>query len=350
MSSWRTPPSGLPDSTPSQRDPAEAPFFVSYPQLHWQHVCSALHGGTLSHLFHVPPLDASQHTSGVPAGPPPLLSVAIITRNEESNLARTLASVRFADEIVLVDSGSTDRTLEIARESNARIFSEPWRGFAAQKNFAIEQCRGTWVLSLDADEELSPELQTQLRALLPTNPPLDAFHLRRRNLFLGRWMRHGGYYPDPKLRLFRRNAVAFASAFEDRPVHETIQFDGASETLDSDLIHHAYPTLESYLEHMDRYSTLGARLLLEQNRTSSSWLSFHWNVFVIPTFEFFRNYLFRLGFLDGREGLLLHLYHSAYVSWKYAKCWAIARAAGQMEPETNVDAAGIPEIESQLPG
>lgn len=277
-------------------------------------------------MSHSTRLDSREALPDPASTPAPLLSVAIITLNEQANLARTLASVRFAGEIILVDSGSTDQTLEIARSFNARIFSEPWRGFAAQKNFAIQQCRGTWVLSLDADEELSPELETQLRTLLPSNPPFDAFYLRRRNLFLGRWMRRGGYYPDPKLRLFRRNAVAFSSAaFQDRPVHETIRFDGASDTLDFDLIHHAYPTLESYLEHMDRYSSLGARRLLSQGRTSRSWLAFHWNVFVIPTFEFFRNYLLRLGFLDGREGLLLHLYHSAYVSWKYAKSWESAR-------------------------
>ncbi len=300
-------------------------------------------------MSHVNRLDASQATPEPGSSSPPLLSVAIITLNEEGNLARTLASVRFADEIVIVDSGSVDRTLEIAREFKARILSEPWRGFASQKNFAIAQCRGTWVLSLDADEELSPKLQNQLRTLLPTNPPFDAFYLRRRNLFLGRWMRHGGYYPDAKLRLFRRNAVAFANAaFEERPVHETIAFDGASETLDFDLIHHAYPTLESYLEHMDRYSTLGARLLLDQNRTGGSWLSFHWNVFVIPTFEFFRNYLLRLGFLDGREGLLLHLYHSAYVSWKYSKCWELARRARQAVPHSKTSSSSAAEADTSL--
>ena len=307
-----------------------------------------LFGDTLSHLSHVTRLNASQpapdHNGAAAA---PMLSVAIITYNEEANLSRTLASVRFADEIVVVDSGSTDHTLEIARDFQARVFSEPWRGFAGQKNFAIQQCRGTWVLSLDADEELSPDLQTQLRTLLPSNPPFDAFYLRRRNLFLGRWMRHGGYYPDPKLRLFRRNAVAFASAaFKERPVHETIAFDGAAETLDFDLIHHAYPTLESYLEHMDRYSSLGARLLLEQHRTGGSWLAFHWNVFLIPTFEFFRNYLLRLGFLDGREGLLLHLYHSAYVSWKYAKCWELGRRARQTHSAAAPDLASVPHAET----
>lgn len=256
-----------------------------------------------------------------------MLSVAIITRNEERNLARTLASVAFAGEIIVVDSGSTDRTLEIARSFGAQVVSEPWRGFAAQKNFAIALCHGDWVLSLDADEELSSELQQQLRSLLPSNPPFDAFCLRRRNLFLGRWIRHGGYYPDPKLRLFRRNAVAFATPFADRPVHETIAFDGASNTLDFDLIHHAYPTLEDYLEHMDRYSSLGAQLLIDRGRTSRSLAAFYTNIFLLPSLEFVKNFVLRFGFLDGREGLLLHLYHATYVSWKYSKSWEAGRHA-----------------------
>ena len=257
----------------------------------------------------------------------PLLSVAIITCNEEKNLPRTLASVAFADEVVVVDSGSTDQTVAIARESGARVFEQSWTGFATQKNFAIAQCTGDWVLSLDADEELSPELRTQMRALLPTNPPVDAFFLKRRNLFLNRWIRHGGYYPDAKLRLFRRTTVNFRvpPRFEDRPVHETMIFDGASGTLDFDLIHHAYPSLEGYLEHMGRYSTLGSQLLVAAGRTSDSWPAFYWNVLVVPHLTFLYNYFIRLGFLDGREGLLLHLYHSAYVSWKYAKAWRTRR-------------------------
>ncbi len=258
---------------------------------------------------------------------PPLLSVAIITKNEAHNLPRTLASVRFADEIIIIDSSSTDETVEIARSFNAIVYDEPWNGFAVQKNLAISRCTGTWILSLDADEELSPELQRQIRTLLPSNPPTDAYFLRRRNLFLGRWMKRGGYYPDPKLRLFRRDAANFSSSprFADRPVHETISFDGESATLDFDLIHHAYPTLESYLEHMDRYSTLGAQLLIASGKTSRSLVGFHYNVFLVPQLTFVWNYFFRLGFLDGREGLLLHLYHAAYTSWKYAKAWQASR-------------------------
>jgi glycosyltransferase involved in cell wall biosynthesis len=256
----------------------------------------------------------------------PLLSVAIIALNEERNLPRTLASVSFADEIIIVDSHSTDRTAEIAESFGAKVFQQPWLGFAGQKNFAIEQCTSDWILSLDADEEISPELRIQIQTLLPSNPPSDAYFLNRRNLFLNRWIKHGGYYPDPKLRLFRRTTANFSTlTFEDRAVHETIVFDGQADTLDYDLIHHAYPTLEGYLEHMDRYSTLGAQLLIENHRTSATIPTFYWNILIVPTFTFVWNYVFRLGFLDGREGLLLHLYHSAYVSWKYAKAWRAGR-------------------------
>jgi len=257
----------------------------------------------------------------------PLLSVAIITRNEERNLARTLASVSFADEIIVIDSHSTDRTVEVARSFGANVTVRSWPGFAAQKNFAIQQCTGDWVLSLDADEELSPELRTQMRLLLPSNPPADAYFLKRRNLFLDRWIRHGGYYPDAKLRLFRREAANFSQNlhFEERPVHETIEFDGESSHLDFDIIHHAYPTLEDYLEHMDHYSTLGAELLIAQGHRSRSWLAFYWHVLFSPHMVFLQNYFLRLGFLDGREGLLLHLYHSTYLSWRAAKAWRLSK-------------------------
>lgn len=257
----------------------------------------------------------------------PLLSVAIITLNEEANLARTLASVSWADEIIVVDSGSTDRTAEIARTYNARVIEHLWTGFAAQKNFALSQCTGDWILSLDADEELSTELQFQMQNLLMSKPAADAYFLKRRNLFLGRWIKRGGFYPDPKLRLFRRAAANFVRTphFEERPVHETIVFNGISGTLDYDLIHHAYPTLSTYIEHMDRYSSLGADLLIGKKRTSRNILSFLFNVWFVPQLTFIWNYVFRLGFLDGREGLLLHLYHGMYTSWKYAKAWERAR-------------------------
>lgn len=249
----------------------------------------------------------------------PLLSVALVTLNEEQNIARTLQSVAWADEIIVVDSGSIDRTAEIARSFGAQVIERPWPGFAQQKNFAIKLCTGQWVLSLDADEELTPELQQEIRTLIaaPTSAA-DAFFLKRRNLFLGRWMKHGGFYPDPKLRLFRRSAEL---RFTERAVHETISTTATTATLQHDLIHHAYPTLSSYIEHMDRYSTLGADVLIARGRTSRGLPAFLWNTLYAPQWTFTWNYIFRAGFLDGREGFLLHLYQAVYTSWKYAKAW-----------------------------
>jgi glycosyltransferase involved in cell wall biosynthesis len=257
------------------------------------------------------------------------LSVAIITFNEGDNLGRTLASVRFADEIVVIDSGSTDGTVEIARSFGAKVFSEDWKGFALQKNSAIDKCVGTWVLSLDADEELTEELQAEIRGMLETDaeatPQVDGYRLRLRHVFLGRWMRHGGYYPDLKLRLFRRVTSSGVAHFTDRPVHESVTVTGRAETMAKDFLHHGYPNLEIYLEHMNRYSTLGARIVAAKGKVSRSLPAFLWNVALVPMLTFVWNYFFRLGVLDGREGLLLHLYHSAYISWKYAKAWQIER-------------------------
>ena len=246
------------------------------------------------------------------------LSIVIITKNEESNLARTLQSVTWADEIVIVDSGSTDRTREIAASFQAKFFVEPWKGFAAQKNSALQKATGDWVLSLDADEEVEPALASEIQQTLTAKSSATGFWIPRKNFFLARWIRHGGFYPDPKLRLFRRGA----GKFEDRLVHEDIKISGPTAKLKNHLLHHAYPTLESYLEHMNRYSSLGAEMAVAGNRpVGFSFL----DIVIRPRLTFFYNYVLRGGFLDGREGLLLHLYHANYVSWKYAKAWERSR-------------------------
>src|SRR5262249_41851752 len=200
-------------------------------------------------------------------------------------------------EIIVVDSGSTDRTCEIAREYGAKVYVEEWKGFAAQKNSAIQKASGEWILSLDADEEVSEDLVDDVGAVLSLGPPADwcltkhnssfpvrrtnwsslsptGYYLPRRNLFLGRWIKHGGFYPDHKLRLFQR----LAGRFEERAVHETAKVNGATGKLSGDLIHHAYPTLSGYIDHMNRYSSLGAELAIEKKQTSRSIFAFFWNV------------------------------------------------------------------------
>jgi glycosyltransferase involved in cell wall biosynthesis len=245
------------------------------------------------------------------------LSVVIITLNEEANLARTLSSVAWADEIVVLDSGSTDRTREVAESFHAKFFVEPWKGFAAQKNSALQKTTGDWILSLDADEEVEPALAEEIRTVLIANPSVAGFRIPRKNFFLGRWIKHGGFYPDPKLRLFRRGA----GTFEERLVHEDLQLDGVTAYLKNSLLHHAYPTLESYIEHMNRYSSLGAQMAVAKRPRGFSLI----DIVARPKLTFLYNYVLRLGFLDGREGLLLHAYHATYVSWKYAKAWEISR-------------------------
>jgi len=266
------------------------------------------------------------------------LSVVIITFNEEANIGRTLQSVQLlvADgkgEVIIVDSGSTDRTVEIAKSHGAKLFVEEWKGYAAQKNSAIDKAQGDWILSLDADEELDAPLQQALLELLETlnrltvlgqqahdHPPtdFDGLWIPRKNEFLGRWIRHGGFWPDPKLRLFRRGT----GRFEDRTVHEDIQIEGQTRHIQrGTLIHHSYPTLSDYIEHMNRYSSLGAEMVVARGKVRFSVI----NIALRPFATFVYNYFFRLGFLDGREGLLLHLNHAVYVSWKYAKAWELSR-------------------------
>jgi glycosyltransferase involved in cell wall biosynthesis len=246
------------------------------------------------------------------------LSVVIITLNEEANLPRTLKSVAWADEVVVLDSGSTDGTREIAESFGAKFLVESWKGFAAQKNSALAKASGDWILSLDADEEVEPELAQEIRDTLARDPAQSAFWIPRKNFFLGRWIRHGGFYPDPKLRLFKKGS----GAFERRLVHEDIQVQGPAGKLRHNLLHHAYPTLESYLEHMNRYSSLGADMAAAKGHAGFSLV----DIFLRPRLTFFYNYFLRGGFLDGREGFLLHLYHANYVSWKYAKAWELSRS------------------------
>jgi len=253
------------------------------------------------------------------------LSVCIIAFNEEANLGRTLESVselvkQAGGEIVMVDSGSTDRTIDIAKSYGAKLFVEPWKGYAAQKNSAIEKCSGDWTLLLDADEAVSKELALEIQRIAQQKDGGAAgYWIPRKNLFLGRWLRHGGFYPDRKLRLFRRGR----GRVEDRLVHETVKVEGPSGILRGDLLHYAYPTLAGYIEHMNKYSSLGAQMAVQEGKRGFSFI----NIVIRPKLTFFYNYFLRLGFLDGKEGLLLHFYHAVYVSWKYTKVWELSRSA-----------------------
>ena len=272
------------------------------------------------------------------------LSVVLITHNEERNLGRTLESVKplvagGQGEIIVVDSGSTDRTVEIAESYGAKVFVEPWKGFAAQKNSALDKATGDWILSLDADEEVDPTLAEEIghyilgqgresmrdgvpnRTISIIATTITGLWIPRKNHFLGRWIKHGGYWPDPKLRLFRRGSARF----EDRLVHEDVKLNGVAGKLRGALIHHSYPTVSDYIEHMNRYSSLGAEMVVAKGPVHFTAI----NVTLRPLWTFLYNYIFRLGFLDGKEGFLLHVNHSIYVAWKYAKAWELASSKDQ---------------------
>jgi glycosyltransferase involved in cell wall biosynthesis len=250
-----------------------------------------------------------------------LLSVCIITHNEEANIGRTLDSVKgIADEMIVVDSGSKDRTVELARARGARVFVEEWQGFSKQKNAAMAKASGDWILSLDADEEVSLELAASIQALLKsggTAPEFAGYMVGRKNIYLNRWLKRSGYYPDRKLRLVRR----WMGEFEDRAVHESMHSTGKIGRLNGDLIHHAYATLESFIEHANRYSSLGGEMEASERKVGFRIA----NIVLRPLGAFIYRYFFRLGFLDGPEGLLVHLNHAAYVSWKYAKAWEYSK-------------------------
>ncbi|HTF99593.1 MAG TPA: glycosyltransferase family 2 protein [Nitrospirota bacterium] len=247
----------------------------------------------------------------------PKLSVAIITLNEEQNIRRTLESIRWADEIVVVDSGSTDATPAICREYTAHVIHQDWLGYSRQKNAAIDRTTGDWILSLDADEPIEPALADEIRAIMSSPTALDGYWIPRKTFFLGKQVRHGGWYPDYNLRLFRKGRARFG----ERAVHESLQLDGTAGLTKYAILHYAYPDLASYMSSINRYSTLGAVVMTEKgiSRFKRGWV----NLMLRPVATFVYRYFFRRGFLDGKHGLVLNLFHSYYVFAKYAKAWEL---------------------------
>jgi glycosyltransferase involved in cell wall biosynthesis len=246
------------------------------------------------------------------------LSAVLITRNAGASLERCLASARFADELVVVDSASTDDTVEIARRHGARVIaSTEWRGFGPQKQFAVEQARHDWVLCLDADEQVSDALRTSIVAALDS-PRAAAFLLARRNRFLGRWLNHGEGYPDWSLRLFDRRQARWS----DDAVHERVIADAAAARLSGDLLHDSAESLDLYLDKQNRYTSVQAERLHAGGRRAG------WPTLVVsPVARFIKFYLFRLGFLDGVPGLV-HITIGCMNSFnKYAKLIALNRTA-----------------------
>lgn len=246
------------------------------------------------------------------------LSVVIIARNEEVNLPRCLDSVKWADEIIVVDSGSVDRTVEIAQEYGARIVTVTWNGFGATKQAGVDAAKGEWVFSIDADEVVPAALADDIRSVIQQDHDVSGYYVPRLTQFLGRWIRHGGWYPDYVLRLFRPDR----GGFDDAMVHETVHVTGSVGKLTHALQHYSYPDLENYFEKLNRYTTLAAEDLHRRGR-KAGWFKITAN----PVAKFLKQYFLRAGWLDGLEGLVLALLSAGYVMTKYTKLRDLNRRA-----------------------
>jgi glycosyltransferase involved in cell wall biosynthesis len=238
------------------------------------------------------------------------ISAAIITYNEERNIARALESLRCCDEIVVVDSGSTDRTVELATKLGARVLDMAWRGYAGQKNYASECCQNDWVLSLDADEALSEALEAEIWQIKKNGPEFDAYTMPRLAQYLGRWILHSGWYPDRKIRLFHRQHAKWVGNF----VHESVVVEGRVGHLNANILHFTCSSLSEHLRTLDRYTTLAAEQLVSQ-KAEIGWKE----LALDPAWTFFRTYVLQRGFLDGYEGLAIAYMAAFYNFLKYAK-------------------------------
>ena len=244
-----------------------------------------------------------------------MLSAVIITFNEAARLPACLDSLEFVDEILVVDSGSTDNTVELAESRGCRVIHQSWLGYGPQKQFAVEQADHDWVLCVDADERVSEQLQEAITGALQ-NPQHSAYEMPRCNRFMGRWLRHGEGYPDWSLRLYHRAKARWS----DDPVHEKVESDGEVGRLQGDLMHESQETLEHYLAKQNRYTSLQAEALFSRGNKSGVA-----RIVISPLVRFIKMYFFRLGFLDGLPGLihiLIGCYNSAF---KYVKLLELQR-------------------------
>ena len=249
----------------------------------------------------------------------PGITATLITLNESANLAAALESVRWADEIVVVDAESTDDTAAIARRYTDRVIVRPWSGYVEQKNFAASEASHDWIFSLDADERVTPALAGEVRAVLEAGPACAGYRGPRVSRYLGRWLRSTDWYPDHQLRLYDRRRAKWVGRY----VHESVQVEGEVGRLRAELEHHPYRDVSHHLRTIDRYSSLAARQLFEDGRRTGPL-----RIVLHADAAFLRNYLVRGGIRDGAPGLIVSLLNSYYVALKFVKLWELARESG----------------------
>jgi len=252
----------------------------------------------------------------------PKLSVTVITRNEAADIGDALASVSWADELIVVDSQSTDDTVQIGRRYTDRVVVRDWPGYAAQKNVAASLASHDWILSLDADERVTPALAEEIRRTLEHQPAHAGFQIPRVTWHLGRWIRTTDWYPDPQLRLYDRRRAQWTGRY----VHESLSVDGSVGRLRGELQHFAYRDIADHLETIDRYTTFAARQMHEQGR-HAGWMQIAGH----PPLAFLRNYLLKGGIADGVPGLIISAMNAYYVGLKFAKLWELQQGRAGRE-------------------
>jgi glycosyltransferase involved in cell wall biosynthesis len=240
------------------------------------------------------------------------ISVTLITYNEEANVEDALRSVEWADEIVVVDSGSSDRTVEICRRYTDKVFRREWTGFVDQKNHAVTQASHDWILSLDADERVGPELNREIARLRQAGLSQSGYRVPRVAFFMGRWIRHGEWYPDCQLRLFDRRR----GRWQGGRIHESVRVDGVPGQLRGEILHFTYHSLSDYLRRLETYSTLAAEDSLQKGKTPSMR-----KIVGNPIAAFVKGYIVKRGFLDGVPGLMVAVMGAVSVFFKYAKLY-----------------------------
>ena len=238
------------------------------------------------------------------------ISATIIALNEQRNIARAIRSVGFCEEVLVIDSGSTDRTVEIARSLGAKVVTNDWPGYAAQKNFAASIARNDWILSVDADEAVGSELASQILRLKAQLPDRAGYDFPRLARYCGRWIRHSGWYPDRKVRLYRKDSGQWVGQY----VHESLELSGPVGHLDGDLLHYTCDTPDQHVRNVERYTDLAAREIRESGSPVAAW-----KLLLGPPFSFVKSYLLQLGILDGKAGFMIARMAARYVFLKYSK-------------------------------
>lgn len=245
----------------------------------------------------------------------PTLSIIIVAKNEAINIAECVHSARFADEVIVLDSGSTDGTPDLARAEGAKVVVTDWPGFGPQKNRALDLATGDWFFSLDADERITPQLAAEIRAAIERDD-IDGYRVPRSSMYCGRFMKHGGWSPDYVWRLARRGRARFSDDY----LHEHLDIQGATGTLRQPIVHYSFRTMEAVLDKVNRYSSAGTRDLAARGRKGSLG-----RAIVHGLWAFFRTYVLRLGFLDGRFGFLLAVSNAEGTYYRYVKLWLAQR-------------------------